>query len=122
MLLVEDSPTVRLVETMRLSEAGCQVEAVGDGAQALARALASAYHLVVAGIEVRGLRGFDLVQALRQSPGYRGVPIILTSCDDRAEHRRLAAEVGAQAYIRKGAAGRQQLVETARALLAGSAA
>jgi len=40
------------------------------------------------------------------------------SSDDNAEHRRLAAEAGVQAYIRKGSLGQRRLVETVRELVA----
>lgn len=120
-LLVEDSPTVRLLATMVLSDAGFQVDAVADGQQALAQAQAQPYELVVASTQNHGLRGLDLAAALRASPAGRNLPIILMSSDDNPEHRRRAAEIGIQAYIRKGSSDRERLAETARQLLAGAA-
>ena len=117
-LLVEDSPTVRMLTTMQLSEAGFQVDAVADGKQALARALEEAYDLIVASIETQGLRGLELAATLRGAPSCRDLPIIVMSSDDHPEHRRCAAKVGVQAYIRKGSFGQRRLVETAREILA----
>jgi chemotaxis protein histidine kinase CheA len=116
-LLVEDSPTVRMLESMLLTDAGYTVEALADGADALARALREPYHLVVTGVETRGLRGLDLAAALRQSAGGATLPIIVMSSDENPVNRERAASVGVQAYIRKGAFGERRLLEAARELL-----
>jgi two-component system chemotaxis response regulator CheY len=116
-LLVEDSATVRMLESMLLVEAGFEVDALADGREALARATAQPYSLLVTGVETRGLRGLELAGALRRHPAAQGLPIVVMSSDDNAEHRQLAAEVGVQAYIRKGSLGQRRLVETVRELV-----
>jgi chemotaxis protein histidine kinase CheA len=116
-LLVEDSATVRMLESMMLAEAGFEVDALADGREALARATAQPYSLLVTGVETRGLRGLELAGELRRHPAARGLPIVVMSSDDNADHRRLAAEVGVQAYIRKGSLGQRRLVDTARELV-----
>jgi chemotaxis protein histidine kinase CheA len=116
-LLVEDSATVRMLESMLLVEAGFEVDALADGREALARATAQPYSLLVTGVETRGLRGLELAGALRRHPAAQRLPIVVMSSDDNAEHRRLAAEVGVQAYIRKGSLGQRRLVETVRELV-----
>jgi chemotaxis protein histidine kinase CheA len=116
-LLVEDSATVRMLESMLLAEAGFEVDALADGREALARATAQPYSLLVTGVETRGLRGLELAGALRRHPAARALPIVVMSSDENAEHRRLAAEVGVQAYIRKGSLGQRRLVDTARELV-----
>ncbi len=119
-LLVEDSPTVRMLVSMLLAKAGFRVEAVTDGREALALAQSAAYGLVISSMEVRGLRGLELAAALRASPTCRDIPIILMSSDDDPEHRRQAFRTGVQAYIRKGSFDRWRLLETVRELLPGS--
>ncbi len=117
-LLVDDSATVRLLEEMMLSEAGYSVDALADGAEALARALSYPYGLLVTSIETRGLPGLDLAAALRNTPTGRALPIIVMSSDDNPAHRQRAAALGVQAYIRKGPLGERRLLDTARDLLA----
>jgi chemotaxis protein histidine kinase CheA len=116
-LVVDDSPTVRTLETLLLTEVGFEVEAVADGHQALSLAQTGAYQLLVTSIELRGLRGLDLAAAVRASPSCSQLPIILMSSDDSAVSRHLAAEIGVQAYLRKGSFGQQQLVQAAQELL-----
>ena len=120
-LLVEDSATVRMLETMLLEDAGFRVDAVADGRQALALALAQSFDLVVTGIETAGLRGWDLAESLRNVTSRCSIPIIVMSSDDSPEDRRHAAELGLHAYLQKGSLERQRLTDVARELRAGSA-
>lgn len=81
-LLVEDSATVRLLHTALLTGAGFVVDAVADGQEGLALAKARSYRLIVAGQESRGLRGPDLVAAVRANGGGDQPPCIITQSGD----------------------------------------
>ena len=116
-LLVEDSATVRMLEQMQLAELGLEVDALGDGRQAVARALEQPYDLVVSGVEIRGLRGLELVAVLKALPQYQSRPFVLMTSDENAADRRRAAELGVDAYIRRGDFGQRRLIETVRELL-----
>lgn len=116
-LIVENSATVRRLESMLLEGAGYEVDAVADGRQALDMALVTPYQLMVTGVETRGLKGLDLAAILRSQAFYRSLPIVVISSDENAEHRRRAAEIGVQAYIRKGEFGDRRLLQTAHDLL-----
>ncbi|HET8631276.1 MAG TPA: Hpt domain-containing protein [Thermomicrobiales bacterium] len=115
-LLAEDSATVRLLETMLLEEAGCAVDAVASGTEALALARANRYALVVAGLDLDGLSGLDLAAALRD------LPVVVTSGDDAPERRRRALDAGARAFVPKGSLAAHALPAAVRDLLAGRAA
>lgn len=115
-LLVEGSATVRALEKMLLSDAGFEVEALADGREALELALEKPYQLIVAGVELCGLPGLELAASLRESPPCRQLPIVLMSTNEDPEHRRRAAEIGVQAFLRRGSLQDQELVETARSL------
>lgn len=80
-LLVEDSPSVRQVETFLLQDAGFVVDTAEDANEALERARAVPYVLVIAGLETRELRGPDLVAALRAHGSGPNVPVLLTTTD-----------------------------------------
>ncbi|HEY3060227.1 MAG TPA: response regulator [Chloroflexota bacterium] len=108
-LVVDDSATVRELHALVLESAGFEVVQVDNGDAALARARAEAFAVVVAGIELRGLRGFELVRALRTLPGYAEVPLILMSADADAERERRSLEAGASALLRKTSLDDEQL-------------
>ena len=116
---MEDSTTVRMLETMLLEDAGFQVDAVADGSQALAQALTHEYDLIVTGVETRGLRGWDLAESLSHVTSRRSVPIVVMSSDDTPEQRRRAAQVGAHAFLEKGSLDRPRLAEVGRDLRGG---
>jgi chemotaxis protein histidine kinase CheA len=119
-LLIEDSTTVRMLATMQLSDAGFEVDALADGAQALVRAVEDSYDVIVASVETRGVRGFDLAAALRGSLTRKDVPIILLTSQDDPEGRQRAADLGIDGYVQKGSLDSNQLSETARQIVARS--
>jgi chemotaxis protein histidine kinase CheA len=111
-LVVDGSTTVRALHRHLLLDLGYEVDCVADGDQALSRALRASYALVVAGVELAGLSGFELSRALRASPMYAAVPIILVSAEADAERYRQALDAGAHALLRKGAYVDEQLTQT----------
>jgi CheY-like chemotaxis protein/HPt (histidine-containing phosphotransfer) domain-containing protein len=115
-LLLDDSATVRLLETMQLQEAGFEVDIVEDGLKALSLAVAEPYDLLVTGIECEGLRGWDLVAALREVLSSRSMPIIVMSSDRHSDQRDIA-DAGVYAYLPKGSLHRSELADTAQRLL-----
>jgi chemotaxis protein histidine kinase CheA len=121
-LLVEHSPTVRMLARMQLTEAGYHVDALGDGAEALVRAVEDAYDLIVASVEIPGVRGFDLAAALRGSRTRKDVPIVLLSTDDDPAGRQRAAELGVRAFVQKGSRHSATLVATVQQIVGPSVA
>jgi chemotaxis protein histidine kinase CheA len=115
-LIVEDSATVRELHVMVLEDAGYAVEVCEDGQTAVTRASFQAFSLVVAGLQTRGLNGFELTSALRAKPDYRDVPIVLTSAEPDPELARKAQDCGARALIRKGSVRDEPLTALLRDL------
>jgi chemotaxis protein histidine kinase CheA len=105
-LLVEDSPSVRQVETYLLQDAGFAVDPVTAGDEALQRARSQHYALVIAGVETRDLRGPDLARALGAS-----VPVLLTSTDYQAG---APAVPDAWALGPKGKLGQDEFIQHVR--------
>ena len=93
-LLVDDSAFFRDMLAPLIRAAGFVVVAVGSGAQALAAAKPGAVDLVVTDVEMPGMDGFALAQALRANPSTAAMPIIA-----------LSAMVSADAIERGRAAG-----------------
>jgi chemotaxis protein histidine kinase CheA len=108
-LVVDGSATVRELHAYVLRKLGYEVDCVADGDEALSRALRTGYVLVVAGLELDGLSGFELTRSLRLTPGYAGVPIVLITADVDAERCQLAVQAGAQTLLGKCAYAEEQL-------------
>jgi two-component system chemotaxis response regulator CheY len=116
-LVVDDSATVRALNVLLLEAAGFSVEEVEDGDTALTLALQQQFNLVVSGLQTRGLGGLELTAALRRTPAYIEVPIVLMSADADAERSRQAVDAGAQVLLRKSSFDDERLTETVRSLL-----
>jgi chemotaxis protein histidine kinase CheA len=111
-LLVENSPTLRALESMILADAGFQVDVLRDGNEALEQAARGQYLLVVTGMETAGLRGIDLAAALRDNQRTHEATIAVLTSEDSPDDRHQAAALGVH-YIRRDKTGSKRLREIA---------
>jgi two-component system, cell cycle response regulator len=100
-LLAEDDPVTRMLMTRLLRKAGYEVDAVGDGTEALDRMMAHYYPLLVTDWEMPGMDGLALCKAVRnlQLDGY--VYTLLLTARDAKEHIIAGLEAGADDYLVK---------------------
>ena len=98
-LLVEDEPSLVVTLTDRLEAEGYRVETSGDGEEALARATAGAFDLVILDVMLPGRNGFDVCRDLRQ----RGlqVPILMLTARAQVVDRVVGLKLGADDYLTK---------------------
>ena len=97
-LVVEDDPTVAEVVRRYLERDGFDVEAVGDGREALNRADERAPDLVVLDIMLPGLDGLEVCRELRSRTP---VPVIMLTARGTEEDRVVGLELGADDYVAK---------------------
>ncbi|HEX7788192.1 MAG TPA: response regulator, partial [Methylomirabilota bacterium] len=93
----------------RLLRSRWDVEAVGDGAAALAALRARPADLVLADVMMPGLDGFGLLGAVRDDPATRDTPVILVSARAGEEARVGGLAAGADDYVTKPFAARELL-------------
>ncbi len=72
---------------------------------------------MVTDIEMPGMDGFSLLQAIRASDRHRALPVVIITSMADEEGRRRGAELGADAYIVKQDFNQQALLETVRRLV-----
>ncbi|OKH37822.1 hypothetical protein NIES2119_11745 [[Phormidium ambiguum] IAM M-71] len=99
-LLVDDNADMREYLTHILSEY-VQIEAVADGATALAIAQERVPDLILSDVMMPGLDGFELLEALRADPRTREVPIILLSARAGGDAIAEGLQAGADDYLIK---------------------
>ena len=99
-LLADDNADVRAY-VGRLLEPGYDVEAVANGAAALAAAQERPPDLVLADVMMPVLDGFGLLRELRAAPQTSAVPVILLSARAGEESRVEGLEAGADDYLLK---------------------
>lgn len=79
----------------------CQVEVASDSSAALMRLIRWHPDLLISGVEVGAIKGFDLCLILKLMSDYAGMPIILMSSSADESSQRKAAEAGADFYVPK---------------------
>ena len=116
-LLADDSMTTRALEQSILESAGYEVLSCVDGQEAWERLLAEGADAVVSDVEMPRMDGFSLTEAVRGSPRFGRLPIVLVTARARPEDKARGLQVGASAYLVKSAFDQTHLLETLRQLL-----
>ncbi len=99
-LVADDNLDMRQYVTRLLSDRYC-VQAVADGAAALAAARMQPPDLVLTDVMMPRLDGFGLLRELRADPRTRGLPVVMLSARAGEESRVEGAEAGADDYLVK---------------------
>jgi signal transduction histidine kinase len=107
-LLVDDNADMRDYVS-RLLAKRYAVVAVSNGSEALASAVAEPPDLILSDVMMPGLTGFELVEALRQKPQTRTIPVILLSARAGEESTVEGLAAGADDYLVKPFTARELL-------------
>jgi two-component system chemotaxis sensor kinase CheA len=111
-LVVDDSITTRTLEQSILEAAGYQVLTAVDGADAWRALQEQGCDALVADIEMPRMDGFALCEAVRASPRFKTLPVVLVTALEAPEQRMRGMEVGADAYLGKSSFDQRHLLET----------
>jgi len=100
-LLAEDDPVTRMLMTRFLKKAGYEVDAVGNGSEALDKMTRRYYPMLVTDWEMPEMDGVTLCKAIRnlQLDGY--VYALLLTARDSKEHIIAGLEAGSDDYLVK---------------------
>jgi DNA-binding response OmpR family regulator len=115
-LVVEDEANIRELVCLHLGLEGYACDGVGDGREALKRAQADAYDLLVLDVMIPGIDGLALCRAVRNGRTNQDVPILMLTARREESDKVLGLESGADDYLTKPF-GLRELVARARALL-----
>src|SRR5712692_4588536 len=115
-LVVEDEPHIRELVCLHLGLEGYACDGVGDGREALTRAEAQRYDLLVLDIMIPSLDGLALCRAVRKGTTNHDVPILMLTARREESDKVIGLESGADDYLTKPF-GVRELVARARALL-----
>jgi CheY-like chemotaxis protein len=106
-LLLEDSPDLRMLLEHRLARAGYEVLTAADAIEAGRLVLAQPPDLIIADIQLPYMNGDEFVAALRADPQVRDIPVIFLSVDEQLEAH--AKRLGAVAYFDKNVSAERLL-------------
>jgi len=116
-LVVDDSVTIRTFEKALLEAAGYDVTAASDGLEAWNMVQAKQPDLIVSDVEMPNMTGFELTEKVRGHSKLKGMPLILVTTLSSDEDRKRGIDAGADAYVIKGSAEQDHLLETVRRLI-----
>ena len=101
LLLVEDDCINQEILTELLSEAGLQADIANDGAEAVARATAKDYRLILMDVQMPIMDGLDATRAIRNLPGREQTVIIAVSANAYDDDKQRCFEAGMDAFLAK---------------------
>jgi DNA-binding response OmpR family regulator len=115
-LVVEDERNIRDLVCLHFGLEGYQCEGVADGREALQRAEAQPFDLLVLDVMIPGIDGLSLCRAVRNGRLNHDVPILMLTARREESDKVVGLESGADDYLTKPF-GVRELVARARALL-----
>lgn len=100
-LVVDDSPDVRLALATILEDAGHDVLETEDGDQVLDLAIDESPDLVLLDVMMPRVNGFDALATLKADTRTSPIPMIMATAKGRPEDMAMARSLGAVEYITK---------------------
>jgi CheY-like chemotaxis protein len=100
-LLVDDSPTMLMVERSLLEGEPYALISAENGRTAVSTALAERPSLILMDVVMPGMDGIEACRLLRADDATRDIPIILVTTRSSMEHVERAYESGCNDYIIK---------------------
>ena len=101
LLLAEDNPINCAVALELLHGVGLAVDTAADGQQALAKAAARTYDLVLMDMQMPVMDGLDATRAIRKLPGWASRPILAMTANAFDGHRQACKDAGMDDFISK---------------------
>jgi len=116
-LIVDDSLTTRMLEQSILESAGYSVESAVSAEQALIMMGAKDYGLLLVDVEMPGMNGFELLEALQKDGRLKNIPAFLVTSLSSADDKRRGQAAGARGYFVKDEFDQVRLLAGIRELL-----
>jgi two-component system phosphate regulon response regulator PhoB len=100
-LLAEDDADIRFLVTIKLTQAGYQVRAFGDGLSAVADAREHPPDLAILDVMMPGMSGLEVCRELRGDPATANIPVIVLTALAQQADITAGFAAGADDYIVK---------------------
>ena len=100
-LVAEDEPVNQLVTSETLMQLGFEVDVVDNGADAVERALAGNYVLVLMDVHMPVMDGLQATRLIRQWPNKQALPIVAMTASAFDDDRKRCLDAGMDEHISK---------------------
>jgi CheY-like chemotaxis protein len=100
-LLVEDQEMNRDMLSRRLTKRGYEVAIAVDGAEGLEKARSGMPDLILMGMSLQVMDGWEATRVLKADDATRGIPVVALTAHAMSTDREKALEAGCDAYETK---------------------
>ncbi len=101
-LVVDDSPTMRQMVALTLSNAGFKVVEAEHGKDAMSKVSAwPKMDIVVTDLNMPEMDGISLIKELRKMAAFKFTPILMLTTESAADKKQAGKEAGATGWIVK---------------------
>ena len=100
-LTVDDSPSMRKMVSFTLTGAGYQVVEAVDGIDAIEKAQAQSFDLVLTDQNMPRLDGLGLTRRLRDNPQFKTIPILVLTTESSDLMKQAGRAAGATGWLVK---------------------
>ena len=100
-LVADDEAHIVRMVADKLTRAGLEVTQVRNGAEALEKAKAEKFDLIITDIVMPELDGYELTKQLKSDPQLKDIPVIMLTALGQDEDEIKGREVGADEFITK---------------------
>jgi CheY-like chemotaxis protein len=116
-LVTDDHAHILKLVEFSLEEINCWIETARTGEEAVSKAARMQVDLLVIDVKLPGIDGFEAVRRIKQTTGYRDLPVIILTGQGQSDVQAKAAGLGVTAFFTKPFSP-IELAATARKLLA----
>jgi chemosensory pili system protein ChpA (sensor histidine kinase/response regulator) len=102
-MIVDDSPSVRLINSKLIKNAGMTPHVARDGLEALEllQSLQELPDVILTDVEMPRMDGYELLASLKKMENLRSIPVIMITSRTSDKHREKAFELGVSEYLTK---------------------
>ncbi len=100
-LIVDDSASMRQMVSFTLKGAGYEVEEAADGVEAVKKAKAGSFNVVITDVNMPNMDGITLIKELRGLANYKFTPLLLLTTESAPEKKAAGKEAGATGWMVK---------------------
>jgi two-component system OmpR family response regulator len=100
-LIAEDEPSILESLDFILRRAGWNIESVTDGEAALDQVRRLQPRMLVLDVMLPKRSGFDVLKQLRADVATEALPVLILTAKGQQQDRRIAEELGADAFVTK---------------------
>lgn len=102
-LIVDDSPSVRQINSNLVKNAGWQPILARDGLEALEviQSFQELPDIILTDVEMPKMDGYELLASLKRQENLRQIPVIMITSRSSEKHRRKAFDLGVTDYLTK---------------------